>query len=94
MLHDGDYVFDDKVQIFENWFIEQGPLYSNLIKNREFRRKLAGRLRELGETAFSERNVKQHLESGKWDESELKNAEDYLLERKNTIQTVINEINK
>ena len=55
---------------------------------------MAGRLRELGETAFSERNVKQHLESGKWDESELKKAEDYLLERKNTIQRVINEINK
>ena len=94
MLHDGDYVFDERTKILEDGFADEGPLFKNLMSNDTFRQELINRLRELGTTSFSEKNIKEHLESGKWDESELNKAEDYLLKRKNTIQTVINEINK
>ena len=52
----------------------------------------AERLTELGETAFSEGNVKNHLESGKWDEPEIGEIEDFLLNRKNVMKDVINKI--
>lgn len=92
MLHDGDYAFDSEISILSDWFLEESPLYRALMENDSFRQKFAERLTELGETAFSEENVKNHLESGKWDEPELEEAEKFLLNRKNVMKDVINKI--
>ena len=92
MLHDGDSVFNDEVRILGDWFTKDGTLYANLLQNEDFRNRFAARLEELGDTAFSEENIRSRLESGKWDEPELARIEQFLLERNTTIQEVINRI--
>lgn len=88
MLHDGDYVFSDKVIIEDDWFKGESVLYMSLMENDDFRHRFAARLNELGKTAFSEENIRHHLESGKWDEPQTRQIEEFLLDRRSVIEEV------
>ena len=66
MIHDGDNVFNKEVHLFDERFLDMGDLFPGLMKNPEFRHKLADRLKELGQTSFSKKNTDKVLSSDKW----------------------------
>ena len=93
MLHDGDDVFDpDSSGLLDKHVMRESVLYKGLKENPDFRSRLADRMIELGNTSFSEQNVKYELDKDKWDESEKKSIEEFFGSRKQTMDEIINEI--
>ena len=93
VLHDGDDVFDpDSSGLLDKHFMRESVLYKGLKENPDFRSRLADRMIELGNTSFSEQNVKYELDKDKWDESEKKSIEEFFGSRKQTMDEIINEI--
>ena len=92
VLHDGDNVFNaEKKGPTDNYFVKESVLYNGLIKNEVFREKLKNRMTELGNTAFSDYNVKKELTSDKWDEPEKEAIEEFFRVRKQKMEKIIRE---
>ena len=91
VLHDSDAVFRDNRQIGANEAIESSVLYTNLTKNADFRQKFKERIKELGETTFSEENIRRELESGKWDEPEKEQIAEFMKNRREEMNRIIDE---
>ncbi len=89
IIHDGDKVFCDDVHITGESFTNDSIIYTSLMKNEEFRKQFAERLRKLGTTSFSDENIEAVLGSGKWDEAGINEIESFLLNRKYTIEDLI-----
>ncbi|MCR5302441.1 MAG: CotH kinase family protein [Lachnospiraceae bacterium] len=82
-IHDGDNVFNiGGVKHTAADFVEESVLYQGLMKNEDFKVRLKDRINELGETCFSDENVQKEIDSGKWDEPELEQIEEFFATRK------------
>lgn len=89
IIHDGDNVFNKEVLITDEGFQNECFIFKSLMNNAQFRADLVKKLRELGTTSFSDENIKTVLHSGKWDEAGLSEIESFLLNRKYTIDDLI-----
>ncbi|MBR4575125.1 MAG: CotH kinase family protein [Lachnospiraceae bacterium] len=94
IIHDGDNVFNDQITWEQEWFSESGDLVNGLLNSSLFRADLAKRIEELGQTSFSDQNIKQVLHSGKWDDPRLPEIESFLLNRKIRMAEAINELRR
>lgn len=94
ILHDGDDVFNsDRNGLSDNYFVRESVIYKGLMKNPDFRDRFAKRMIELGNTSFSDYNVKNELSKDKWDEPEKEAIEEFFRSRKQSMDKIINEIN-
>ncbi len=82
-INDGDDVFNmGGVRREAADYIKQSDLYTGLMENADFRKRLADRIKELGTTAFSDENIQEELNDPKWDEPEKKEIEEFFAVRK------------
>lgn len=92
ILHDGDFAFGVIEKYTEDYtFLRKSVLYNGLMSNPYFRKRLYDRLTELGKTTFSDSSINKELTSGKWDEPEKKEIEEFLKSRKETMEKIIND---
>ncbi len=86
ILHDMDHIFDQNEIYADNRFLMDSVLYQGLMNNEEFRNQYEQRLRELGETVFSENNI--NMELNKWDEPEKAEISDFFNGRKEFMSNI------
>jgi len=92
VIHDGDNMFNEDIQIEKRYFLEEGPLFRNLMDNEQFRSALADRLQKFGTTSFSKENVLKTLESDRWKDSDTGAIKEFLFQRNKRIEVLINDI--
>ncbi len=88
MIHDGDIIFYDTVSMN----IDASPLLRGLMRNDGFRDKLAARIRELGNTTFSEERIKQELADDRWDELQKRDIAAFFETRKEKMEKFADDI--
>ncbi len=86
MLHDMDHIFDQDEIYADNRFLMDSVLYQGLMNNEDFRERYEQRIRELGETVFSESNIDTEL--SKWDESAKESVSDFFNGRKEYMSNI------
>ena len=91
MLHDGDDVFVEGKTLKEIDDIQDSVLYKNLIKNVDFKNRLKQRFYELGDTTFSDENIRKELSKDKWDEPEIRIVKVFFMTHKETIKQMLDD---
>lgn len=86
MLHDMDHIFDQNEIYADNRFLTDSVLYQGLMNNEDFRNQYEQRLKELGETVFSENNI--NMELSKWDEPAKENISEFFDGRKEYMSNI------
>ncbi len=92
IIHDGDATFDPDTSITNNPMVYESVLYQALMSNENFRSRFADRLKELGETTFSDESVADKLSDPKWDEPELKDIRKFFEGRKYKVAELIDSL--
>lgn len=92
IIHDGDNVFNADYILDPYKNVDELDLPACLMKSSLFRKDLAKRLEELGNTSFSDENVEKILHSSKWDDPGLPDIESFLLNRKSAMLEVIKNL--